>query len=183
MVATSLSLEELDLLESNIIDILNDEGLLPTLIRLNRNERLNEFLEMLGHPELLSGQGNCFSAPADGKIIILGESMVDDADIYSAFKEFGIGKHRVELHTRYNLGSFNIQTLKFSMNYALILLGPVPHSLEGKGNHSSIISTIEREAGYTRSIRLTANNELKITKTSIKNAISTALEKGWIVAE
>lgn len=182
MAVTLLSLEELDLLESNIIDVLNDEGLLPTLIRLNRNERLNEFLEMLGHPELLSGQGNCFNGPADGKIIVLGESMIDDAVIYSAFKEFGIAKQRVELHTKYNLGGFNIQTLKYSINYALILLGPVPHSLEGKGDNSSIITTIERENGYTRSIRLTANNELKITKTSIKNAISKALESGWIIA-
>ena len=178
-----LDIEELDVLETRIIDILNDEGLLSTLIRLNTNERLEDFLDLLGHPELLEKNEHFFHAPSDGKIIILGQSSIRDADIISAFKEYGISKDRIELHTEYNLGGFNVDVLRYSPSYSLILFGPVPHSIQGKGNHSSLITTVEQEQGYTHSIRLSANGELKITKTSLKEAIQKAITNGWIVVE
>ena len=152
MALEKLSLEELDVLETRIIDILNDEGLLPTLIRLNTNERLDDFLNLLGHSELLEREEHFFHAPTDGKIIILGESSIKDADILSALKEFGIRKDRVELHTEYDLGGFNVELLRYSPNYSLILFGPVPHSIQGRGDHTSVITAVEKDQGYTHSI-------------------------------
>lgn len=183
MIFERLGYEELDALETRIIEILNEEGLLHTLIQLNTSERLGVFLDLLGHPELLEKEENYFNAPADGKVIILGESSIKNADIISAFKGFGIAKERIELHTEYDLGGFNIETLRFSPKYALILFGPVPHSLQGRGNHTSVIITVEKEQGYTHSIRMLANGELKITKASLKEAIQKAIDNGWIVVE
>ena len=183
MTFEKLELEELDVLETKIIEILNEEGLLQTLIRLNTSERLGDFLDLLGHPELLEKEESYFSAPSDGKIIVLGQSSIKDADILSAFKEFGIEKSRIELHTEYDLGGFSIETLRFSPNYALIMFGPVPHSLQGRGDHTSVITTVEKEQGYTHSMRLSANGELKITKTSLKDAIQKAVDNGWVAIE
>ena len=53
MTFEKLELEELDVLETKIIEILNEEGLLQTLIRLNTSERLGDFLDLLGHPEVV----------------------------------------------------------------------------------------------------------------------------------
>ena len=73
--------------------------------------------------------------------------------------KFGISKDRVELHLEYKPNGFNIDTLKYSLDYSLVLLGPMPHSMEGKGEYTSIITRMEREAGFPPVKRLMAGDE------------------------
>jgi len=75
----------------------------------------------------------------------------------------------------YKLNNLDIDSLKYNFNYSLILIGPVPHSLKGKDSYSSIITRMENEIGFPPVFRLNSTNELKITKTSIKDAIQQAI--------
>jgi len=62
-----------------------------------------------------------------------------------------------------------------------MLFGPVPHSVNGKEDNSSIITIIENTDGYAKLIRLTDEHQLKFTKTSLKRAISYEFETGYLV--
>ena len=101
-------------------------------------------------------------------------------DVQKTITKFGISKDRVELHLEYKPNGFNIDTLKYSLDYSLVLLGPMPHSMAGKDEYTSIITRMEREAGFPPVKRLMAGDELKITKTSIKGAMEDAISRGLI---
>ena len=55
----------------------------------------------------------------------------------------------------------------------------MPHSTAGKGDSSSAIAEMETRDGYPRVVRLGAN-ELKISKTSFKNALQELINSDYI---
>lgn len=179
MLYTPFTLDEIVLLEEKVECVL-DEELLNILITLNRNERLFEFLELMNHTDLIGKSNNQFVATTDQVIVVLGHPNIKAEDIIKTINKCGIEKDRVELHLDYHLKGFNIDSLKYSFRHSLILVGPMPHSIKGKDDYSSVITRLETENGFPPVIRLTAENSLKITKTSIKNAINSALNSGII---
>ena len=177
MLYSPLTLDEIVNLEEKLEDVLTN-NLLNILITLNRSERLKDFLNLIGCSELIKKNTNGFSSLTNRTIVILGDSQISVEDIIKTIKKCGISRERVELHLDYHLKGFNVESLKYSLNHSLILLGPMPHSIKGKDIYSSLVSRIEGEDGFPPVQRLTANNTLKITKTSIKNAITKSLDNG-----
>lgn len=176
---TPLDIDEIVELEEKLLAIFN-ENLHMILLNLNRTEQLGILLSLLGHSELLEKNDNGYVPLTDRTIVILGESSIIANDILKTISKLGIPKDRVELHLEYKPNGFNIDTLKYSINYSLVLVGPMPHSMEGKAEYTSIISRMEKETGFPPVKRLMAGNELKITKTSIKNAIGDVISRGII---
>lgn len=168
-------------LKENLEPVLND-SLLPILITLNQNGRLAQFLDIIDQRELLDPDVSGFVPLRDKKILILGDSRIKDEHIYKTLGEQGISKDRIELHTEYEPSKINVDSLKYTSEYSLILLGPIPHSMTGKGPYSSVVTRLETEIGFPPVKRLTAGGELKITKTSLIKALEEALYEELVVA-
>lgn len=148
-----------------------------------KNGYLDGYLSSIGMPELIPSNEDDigYESYPDGKILIFGDSMVKEKDILGCIKSLGFPKDRVELHLGYDTAKkYNFKNLKYAPNYRLILFGPVPHSGTGKSEYSSIITQVENEAGYPKIVRLTDGHSLKITKTSLKNALNKELKIDYI---
>lgn len=180
MLYTPLDMGEILELDEKLMEVFK-EGLEGIIISLNRNGRLPDLLNLIGHPEFLEKSNNGYVPLADRSVLILGASKVSANDIKKTLKICGIPPDRVELHLEYELNGFDIDKLKYSIEYSLILIGPIPHSLKGKDDYSSVLNRLEKEDGFPPVIRLMAGDELKITKTSLKDAIYYATNKGFII--
>lgn len=176
---TPLDIDEIVELEERLLSILN-EDLSTILLNLNRSEQLGNLLSLLGHPELMEKNDNGYVPLTDRTILILGDTSMNTNDVLKTITILGIPKDRVELHLQYKPNDFNIDTLKCSFDYSLVLVGPLPHSMEGKDDYSSIIRRMESEAGFPPVKKLMAGGVLKITKTSIKSALEDAFSRGLI---
>lgn len=123
-----------------------------------------------------------FETLEDGKIIMFGDAKIKKHEIYGCLKEYGIDKSRIEMHLGYDeLKRYPFKELRYDAKYRLILFGPVPHSVNGKEDNSSLITMIENTDGYAKLIRLTDEHQLKFTKTSLKRAISHEIETRYLV--
>lgn len=149
-----------------------------------KNNTLENYLRSIGMEELIPVEEEpLFDTFEDGNIIIFGDSQIKAKEIYGCFKEFGITKDRIELHLEYKeIKNYAFNKLQYNPNYRLILFGPVPHSVQGKDDFSSIIAKLEQTDGYPKVIRLTDGHNLKITKTSLKEAIRSQIDSGYLVA-
>ena len=58
------------------------------------------------------------------------------------------------------------------MTYSDVLVGPLPHRVEGIDGYSSFLAMVEANPeDFPKIIRLESANELKITKESFKNGL------------
>ena len=164
-----LDVEELLELEDNIRQELDDH--LPgALSMLNRTGELEIFLKMLGMEHLLQKQSD-YQVYTTGKIIVIGQSDVKANVLLSIAKRLGLDKNRFELYLDYeDAKTFNFKKLYYKPQYALVMVGPMPHSGVGKGDSGSIIAALENDEGYPPVVRL-GSNGLKITKTDFKNKL------------
>ena len=71
--------------------------------------------------------------------------------------------------------------MMYDPNYSLILVGPIPHSTNVKGDFSSAVVAMEKTEGYPPVIRL-GSNGLKISKSGIKEALIRAMGNGLLAA-
>lgn len=118
----------------------------------------------------------------EGKILIIGATNIKEREIYGCLKKFGIDKNRIELHLGYEEAkNYQFGGIQYNPNYRLILFGAMPHSGKGKEERSSIITQIEDTDGYPKVIRLSDGHGLKLTKTSLKNAIKKEIETGYLL--
>lgn len=150
-----------------------------------RENRLKDYLHSIGMGDLFPEEKDeyRFESYPDGKILIVGRNEVKPQDIYGTLKGLGIPKEQVELCLGYEEAkTFQYNKLQYNPKYRAVLFGPLPHSVAGKGDSSSIITHLETNEGFPCVIRLTANNELKMTKSSLKSAVSQLLHDGYIVA-
>ena len=119
----------------------------------------------------------------DGKIIILGAPTIKEREIMATLKSEHIAKNRIEIHLGYEeLKNFDFKKLRYNNKYRLILVGAMPHSTSGKGDFSSAIANMEQTDGYPKLIRLCSNEQLKITKTNLRQAIHNEIESGYLAA-
>ena len=173
-----LSIEQLEDLDERLKYEL-DEHLTEILTRLNRDDRLDELLEILGLTNLLKPEPmyTCFD---NGKIVVLGESNVAEAVLLAIAKDLGLDKKRFEFHLGYDEAKmFDGRKMQWNPAYSLILVGPMPHSGTSKGDASSVITALENTEGYPPVIRL-GTNSLKISKSDFRAKLTEAMVKKLI---
>ncbi len=143
---------------------------------------LEYYLEKVGMSDLIPNlKKSSFESFSDGIILVIGGSQISDSQIYACFKSVGIDKNRVELLTDYSdTMKYEYNKLQYNPKYRLVLIGPVPHSVNGVGNYSNIISKIQMEDGFPRVIKLTDDHKLKITKSGLKKVLEEQINVGFI---
>lgn len=151
-----------------------------------RNGKLVDYLTQIGMTELLPREAAWDNESKKGKILILGCASVKEKEIMGLFKSKGISRDRIILKLGYEeLKHFRFQDLQYSMDVRLILVGPMPHSTQGKGDFSSTIAMMEQTEGYPKVVRLDTNSSqsaLKITKSNLNHALDEELEAHYIIA-
>jgi len=149
-----------------------------------KSGNLDGYLSSIGMLDILlpsEKDQNVYDTYPDGKILIFGDNKVKDHEIFGCFKEQGISKDRIELHLGYDEAkNFAFRKIQYNPNYRLVIFGPVPHSGKGKEDKSSIITQIETTDGYPKVIRLTDSHGLKLSKASLKKAISHEIMSGYL---
>lgn len=157
------------------------EEIQKRVIEANRRDTLNELLECLGMSDLAKPVAPQFESYKDGKIVVIGQSEVKEDVLKVVAGKAGLNKNRFEFCLDYEEAkSYNYRKLQYSPIYRVILFGPVPHKTEGTADSSSVISEVENNEGYPKVVRIMAGNQLKITKTSFKQALDQLLDDGYI---
>lgn len=109
---------------------------------------------------------------------MFGDSKIKIKEIYGCLKSFGISKERFEHIPYEKVTNYNFRNLEYNNNYRLILIGPMPHSDRGKGESNSVTEWLTKNRNIAKTIRL---DNLKITKTSFKNAIEQEVRSGYLL--
>lgn len=172
---------------TNIIDIFRQK-----IFAAYANGELEEFLHQCGVEYITksSNEKNNFSGTPEGKILIIGESSVKQNNIIGMLKDPEFGFTNTSIMKRFEfifeyetLNSYPFRKLT-KWNYAVILAGPMPHSVKGRGDNSSLLTMLERNDDdiFPPVIRLTANEQLKITKQNVHDTILDLMKKGVIAA-
>ena len=174
-----LGVEELLELEEALKPELADK-LTYILTNLNRAEKLEDFLSLLGLESLLENS-NDYGRYKTGKILVFGQSEVKADVLASVGSKLGISKDRFEFHLEYDdAKSFNFRKIQYNPTYSVILFGPTPHSGVDKGDNSSIITAVEKPgSGYPPVTRL-GHGCLKISKSDFHLKLSELIQKGVI---
>lgn len=149
----------------------------------HRENRLDNYLRELKMDDLIprNSVNDLFETNINGKIIIFGDAKIKESEIYGCAKQLGLGKDRIETYLDYKqVQKFDFNKLRYNPNYRLILFGPIPHSVKGKEESSSILARVENEDGYPKSIRLMDAHQLKITKTNFKATLKAEIDKGYL---
>jgi hypothetical protein len=177
-----LSVENLITLKEPIMNYL-DKNYLKEMTELNRKDELDQFFynfhlhDILDIPKTLETKG-------DGKILVIGESIVKDKDLIGIIKSLNLDKSRVEFVTDYeNVKNYDFANLRYNSNYRLILVGPMPHKVIGINGkkYSSMIEQMEQNPEiYPKVLRLTTASKLKITKTNFKKSLLIESQNGYI---
>lgn len=109
----------------------------------------------------------------NSKILVVGDSRVSKDDLIAIAKKYGINKNKLEFELDYNkLTNYNFSNLRNSMNYSDVLVGPLPHKVEGIEGYSSFLAMVDHcPEEFPKVIRLENANELKITKESFKTGL------------
>ena len=175
----ALSIIELSDLEEKIIKRLSEE-ITAILSKLNRTERLEEWLDMMNMSDLLQSKDEFYSY-RDGKIVVVGGTEVKEDVLLSVAKKLGLDKSRFEFCLDYEqIQKYDLRKMQYAPQYRVVLLGPSPHSGRGKGESGSIIAELERSKAYPRVIRMQGSNELKITKSNFKDTLIQLIDENYI---
>ena len=120
-----------------------------------------------------------------GKIVIIGGAEMKRNKFEGMLKDkYGLSngdiQKRFELVLEYEgLNHYNFNKLS-KYEYSVIIMGPAPHSVKGKGNYSSLITMLEsNEDDYYPPVFRLSQNE-PITKSQVENALSRLLMDGII---
>ena len=173
-----LELQDLLLLEDELLQYLSEE-LEAVLIRLNRENQLEDLFRLIGASHLLHS-GEIDNRNPKGKILVIGQSSVKVSELLAVGKKLGFEKERFEFSLDYEAGKkYDFKKIQWSDKYSLILVGPMPHSGVSKGSYSSVIVAIENEDGYPPIMRM-GTEKLKITKSSFFESLEKAREERLI---
>lgn len=146
----------------------------------NRVGTLEDYLKKIGVYDELYGYDELVTSYPYGKILVIGDSRVRQKHFIGILKSLGIEESRVEFVLNYDeVKKYRFERLKNS-EYRVIIAGPMPHSIEGKGDYSSILERIKDDEEYPRVVELRSSNELKITKENFRSALESLLEEGYI---
>lgn len=174
-----LSVEELSEIEELIIDNIN-EKYLQILTTLNRKEKLEDFLQLIGMGDLIKNDKNN-KTRCEGKIIVIGQSEVKKEELAKIAVKYGIDKNRFEFLLDYEkCQKYNFKKTRWNDLYCVILVGEMPHSGHAKDDYSSMITALQSKEGYPP-VRRVGMNGLKITKSSFRITLESLIDEGVIV--
>ena len=171
-----LEIEELE----ELIEVIQEEIRKKVYIA-NRTNTLDEFLSQIGLNQYIQNSNSRLESYRSGKIVVIGAPTVKEKNLIGIAKKLGIDKNRFEFCLDYEKSQkYPYEKLKGD-NYRVVLVGAIPHSTNGKGDSSSIITELENNNDYPRIIRLLSNDgELKITKTNFEDALKQLLCEEYI---
>ena len=170
------TLQLYDLTEA-VREELNNGKLESAMVVLNRSNKLELLLQLLGLDYLLNAEVT-YNPKALGKIVVIGEAHIKADVIYGIGKQHSIDKKRFELCLEYLDGKkYDYNKFRYSDKYAAIILGPMPHSTTCKGEHSSILATMQNTDGFPPVISLD-----KICKASFQKAMLKLISNGIVAA-
>lgn len=114
--------------------------------------------------------------PTRSRIIVVGESRAAEVHLLGICKAMGLEKDQVDFRLSYKaFDSLDIGTLQYNDSVAGILIGPVPHKVPGQDDP---VQALMRGEGYPPTIRVeSSSGELKITKSSFREALETLLTR------
>lgn len=135
------------------------------------NEKLNELMEKYG---IVLEDNAMWINLKDSKILIVGALAGKKNDFITCAKKSGINERNLEFFSDYEkLTNLGLAKLEYSNKYSDIIFGPVPHSMVGKNDSTSIIAKMESEPSkYPRVTRAKTENEIKLSISSFKKAIT-----------
>jgi hypothetical protein len=197
---TPAPLEELDIQQARIAEL---EGQLKKkdheMARLSReldelisqltqaNWRITELEESLSdqgtytdepidRPPLVPGTIDGSVLPPRTHILVIGDSRVQEQKLAGICKQLRIDKDQVQFELDYNaFDNISLDSLQYNGSIAGILIGPVPHKVRGCDDPANtLISSI----GFPPTVKIeTSSGELKITKSSFREALNRLLVK------
>lgn len=104
------------------------------------------------------------------KILVLGDLAGKLKDYQIAAKRKGIDPGNVEFIDYQQAKDLNAGRLKYSSEYSDIIIGPMPHKIEGMGDTTSLLALIEKNPNeYPKLIKAEANSKLKISITGFSD--------------
>ena len=179
--------------DKDFIDMIEDTLLtqLPDILRYsldsaNEVGKLRGLLELLYLDRLLPQvQSNVSKALPNGRILVFSSRNVKVKDLLGVAKSLGV-TNEIEFYDYEQSKTYPYSKLEYNTLINAVLLGAVPHSTSGTDGYSSLVVSLERKAEegvlYARVIRLSANNELKLTKESFREALKKLISEGNIRA-
>lgn len=147
-------------------DILEKDGLIEKYKKEAESTR-QQLIEITKLPEI--------EVPKKERILlIVGGTETSEKVIKGMLPLYGFSKKHSEIYVDYDkikkiLGSLQPGFCK----YDGIIIGPIPHKVENLGDNSSFIEKLKNEEGYPHvEVCRSLSDELKISKESIRNALS-----------
>lgn len=163
-----LDTEELGKIIDFVVDKITEE---ITFANICGKIELNKVLEKYGINQI-EHDSYPYVDLSTSKILIFGQLNVKKKDVVGICKSLNIDPERMEYISYDEATNYNYEKLRYSNKYSDIIFGSVPHKGKNIGDNSSIITMIENNAEeYPKLIRAMDSNELKLTKTSLKEAL------------
>lgn len=176
------SVEEIDEITSGLHSYLsNEDNILRIVSNLNRNEKLEDLLELVECMNLIKPTSS-YSTYKNGTIVVIGQSEVSKDKLLAVAKSLGIDKSRFEMHLDYDDAKrFQYGKMQWAPKYSLVIVGPQGHSTTEKADFSSAIARMEQEEGFPPVLRSGMNNDLvNISKSAFKEKLQFAIDAGYI---
>lgn len=165
-----LNIEELE----ELLDLIKEKVLIA-----NRTGDLNNIILCMGID--VPKKTSAYETYKKGKIVLIGNSKLKEKDFLGIAKTLGVDKNRFEFCLDYERAkTYEYRKLRYNPNYRVVIFGPIPHSTTGKNQSRSVISDMQRQEGYPRVEVLTANGEIKITKTSFTKMLENLVLEEYI---
>lgn len=148
------------------------------LLKEQTDEQFISLIESHGLDKLVEPYLPYFADTQDyGHILLLGDTSIKPKDLDGCLKSLGISKNRLE-HIEYDqVTNFSFRELEYSSNYRLILVGPIPHLAKGIGNSSNPITYLTNDPNIAKTIIF---DDLKITKTKLKEVLQKEIDSGYL---
>lgn len=162
-----LNYDDLMILMNKLIDKIQTD-----IFKANASGELENFIIKLGYKSISNDILPSYNYLnfERSKILVLAHNL-DKTILLQAAKELGIESDRLDL-VEYK-SNFDFKTLKRSVKYSDILIGPIPHKVKNMGDASSFLAEYEinpKDYPMVQRIETLARN-LKITKTAFVNCL------------
>lgn len=159
------------------------EDLFAIITILNREERLEDWLNLMGMSDLIESKKEETYGTKTGRIIVIGESRVKKNVLESIMEEMGIDKHRLSCCLEYHdIKHYHFRNHQWNLEDAIIFVGSMGHKAEAIDGYSSPIAMMEQESGYPPVLRLEESDHslANVTKSNFRNGLQKAIDEGII---
>jgi len=127
-------------------------------------------------PQSIPGRAPAPALAARARILVIGQSRASEQHLLGICKAMVLERNQVDFRLSYDaFDSLDIGSLQYNESVAGILIGPVPHKVPGQDDP---VQALLRQEGYPPTVRVETNSgELKITKSSFRDALQSLLTR------